>query len=64
MAMRDGRLCYMEDGGVVDFRDVARRRARDRPALWTAAAPFGFHALNEEPLDVDTQTLLPRFYPS
>jgi hypothetical protein len=25
MAMPDGRLCYMDDGGVVDFRDVVRR---------------------------------------
>jgi hypothetical protein len=25
MAMPDGRLAYVDDGGIVDFRDVVRR---------------------------------------
>jgi len=30
--------------------------------LWTAATPFGSHALNEELIDINAQTFLPRVY--
>ena len=30
IAMPNGQLCYMDDGGVVDFRDVVRRHCERR----------------------------------
>lgn len=30
MAIPDGRLAYVDDGGVVDFRDVVRRHCERR----------------------------------
>ena len=59
-------MCQFVKNDVVETLDIFFSKLQikpDRLALRSAAAPFRFHALDEEPIDFDIQVALPRFYP-